>query len=72
MLWDYLRRFSALFHETMGETFSAYLTDYRLKIACGYQHSESLFVKQIAAICCFGSYSYFVTVFRKQHGMPPN
>lgn len=63
--------FSALFHETIGETFSAYLTDYRLQIACRYLRNGGLSVKQIAALCGFGSYSYFVTVFRKRYGVPP-
>ena len=63
--------FSSLFHSTMGITFSAYLTNYRLQIAERYLRTENLSVKQIAAVCGFTSYPYFVTAFKAEYGSPP-
>ena len=63
--------FSALFHSTMGISFSAYLTTYRLQIAERYLRSGTLSVKQIASVCGFSSYPYFVTAFKAEYGTPP-
>lgn len=63
--------FSALFHSTMGIPFSEYLTTYRLQIAERYLRSSNLSVKQIAAVCGFSAYPYFVTAFKAEYGTPP-
>lgn len=63
--------FSMAFHDTMGITFSEYLTEYRLQMAERYLRSRALSIKQIAAVCGFSSYPYFVTVFKERFGFPP-
>lgn len=63
--------FSALFHSTMGITFSHYLTNYRLRIAERYLQTSDLSVKQIASVCGFTSYPYFVTAFKTEYGASP-
>lgn len=63
--------FSMVFHSTMGITFSRYLTEYRLQIAERYLRSSDLPIKQIAAVCGFSSYPYFVTLFKEHFGVPP-
>lgn len=63
--------FSGVFHRTMGVSFSRYLTDYRLKEAKRYLSTGEFSVKQIAGICGFSSYPYFVTAFRERYGCPP-
>ncbi|HBA70624.1 MAG TPA: hypothetical protein DCZ40_14915 [Lachnospiraceae bacterium] len=63
--------FSSVFHQTMGITFSGYLTEYRLQEAKRYLQTGELQVKQIAAICGFPSYSYFVTAFKDAFGCTP-
>lgn len=62
---------SALFHSTMGVPFSVYLTGYRLQIAERYLRTSNLSVKQIAAVCGFSTYPYFVTAFKAEYGVPP-
>ena len=62
---------SALFHSTMGVSFSIYLTGYRLQIAERYLRTSNLSVKQIAAVCGFSTYPYFVTAFKAEYGTPP-
>lgn len=63
--------FSAVFHRTMGVTFSRYLTEYRLREAKRYLEAGELPVKQVAAVCGFPSYSYFVTAFKECFGCTP-
>lgn len=63
--------FSSLFHATMGVSFSAYLTEYRLQVAERYLRSSNLSVKQIAAVCGFTSYPYFISAFKSLYGIPP-
>ncbi len=63
--------FSALFHDTMGTPFSLYLSQYRLQIAERYLRSSDLSVKEVAAACGFSAYSYFVTAFKAEYGVPP-
>jgi AraC-like DNA-binding protein len=63
--------FSMVFHSTMGITFSEYLVEYRLQIAERYLRSSNLPIKQIAVVCGFSSYPYFVTKFKEYFGFPP-
>lgn len=63
--------FSTVFHDTMGISFSGYLTEYRLQAAERYLRSSDLTIKEIAAVCGFSSYPYFVTVFKEHFGFPP-
>lgn len=63
--------FSAMFHQAMGISFSRYLTEYRLQEAKRYLKTGELPVKQVAAVCGFSSYSYFVTAFKDCFGYTP-
>ena len=63
--------FSMVFHSTMGITFSEYLVEQRLQIAERYLRSSDLPIKQIAVVCGFSSYPYFVTIFKEHFGFPP-
>ena len=63
--------FSMIFHNTMGINFSDYLAGYRLQVAQRYLQSSDLPVKQIAAVCGFSSYPYFVTLFKEHFGYTP-
>mgnify|MGYP005762274295 FL=1 len=63
--------FSTLFHTTMGVSFSAYLTGYRLQIAERYLRSSNLSIKQISTVCGFSSYPYFISAFKTLYGIPP-
>ena len=63
--------FSMVFHSTMGITFSEYLVEQRLQIAERYLRSSDLPIKQIAVVCGFSSYPYFVTIFKEHFGLPP-
>lgn len=63
--------FSAVFHQTMGVSFSRYLTEYRLQEAKRYLKMGELPVKQVAVVCGFSSYSYFVTAFKECFGCTP-
>lgn len=63
--------FSMVFHDTMGIPFSGYLAEYRLQMAERYLRSSDLPIKQIAAVCGFSSYPYFVTLFKEHFGIPP-
>ena len=63
--------FSSVFHEAMGIPFARYLTSYRLQIAERYLTASDLSIKQVANVCGFSSYPYFITAFREQFGLPP-
>lgn len=63
--------FSRVFHDIMGSTFSDYLNNYRLQVAERYLRSSDLAIKQIAVVCGFSSYPYFVTIFKEHFGFPP-
>lgn len=63
--------FSSVFHETMGIPFSRYLTEYRLREARRYLQAGALPLKQVAAVCGFSSYSYFISAFKKYFGETP-
>ena len=63
--------FSMVFHKVMGISFSGYLTNVRLQSADRYLCSSDLPVKQIANLCGFSSYPYFVTAFKDHFGTTP-
>lgn len=63
--------FSSFFHQSLGVTFSRYLTDYRLRMAAQYLGTSDFPLKQIADICGFSGYAYFLTAFRERYGLPP-
>lgn len=50
----------------------AYLTDYRLQVACQLLAEGQLSLTDIASVCGFGSSNYFGRVFTKHIGYPPN
>lgn len=63
--------FSTLFHETMGIPFSRYVTEYRLREAKRYLQTGELSLKEVAAVCGFSSYPYFISAFKKYFGETP-
>lgn len=63
--------FSTLFHGTMGIPFSRYVTEYRLREAKRYLQTGELPLKQVAAVCGFSSYPYFISAFKKYFGETP-
>lgn len=54
-----------------GKTLHAYLLDFRLHIAKNYLSTSSLSVTEIAELCGFSSYNYFIRCFRERVGIPP-
>ena len=64
--------FSQLFHKTVGVSFSAYLTDYRLQIASRYLSSDTLPLKEVAPLCGFPTFPYFSAAFKKRFGISPS
>lgn len=63
--------FSTVFRSAMNISFSNYLLSFRLQEAARYLSSSDLAIKQIAPVCGFPSYSYFVTAFRNHYGITP-
>lgn len=63
--------FSQLFHKTVGVSFSAYLTDYRLQMASRYLSNNTLLLKEIAPLCGFPSFTNFSAAFKKRYGVSP-
>lgn len=65
------RECSRCFQETLGLSPFAYLTDYRLRKACGLLKHTSLSVTDVSAACGFNSSSYFGQTFREAFGYTP-
>lgn len=63
--------FARMFKEHMGESLGEYILQKRMQTAMDLLLRTSQPVKEIQYICGFNNYSYFLTVFRKFHGMPP-
>ena len=65
-------RLSRLFHETIGITFSEYLSEVRLTEARDQLSGSSLKITEIAFACGFQSLSQFNRRFRATEGMSPS
>ena len=60
-----------LFKDLMGTGFTAYLNNYRLKLAAYQLAVEDLNVIEVASNCGFHNHSYFTRAFVKKYGMTP-
>jgi len=63
--------FARMFKQYVGESPGEYLLQKRMQTAMDLLLRTSQSVKEIQYICGFSNYSYFLTVFRKFHGVPP-
>ncbi|MCC3371981.1 response regulator [Cohnella sp. REN36] len=61
-----------LFKKNLGKTFSEYITDLRIKKACGLLKNTELSIEEIAAKVGYVDYYYFNKVFKKQCGITPS
>ncbi|MGG1633342.1 helix-turn-helix domain-containing protein [Paenibacillus sp. NRS-1760] len=64
--------FSKLFNENMRMTFSSYVTSLRLSEAESLLLHTPLRIKEISEQIGFLNSTYFITVFKKKHGVSPN
>jgi len=64
--------FSKLFNEHMKITFTNYVTGLRIQEAEDLLLNTPLTVKEIGESVGFLNSSYFITVFKKKHGVSPN
>lgn len=62
---------SRLFKTEMGQTFSSYLIDYRLKKAAGLLESDLLKVTDIALLVGYNDVSRFIQYFKKKFNCTP-
>lgn len=61
------RKFRIIFNKT----FSQYLTEYRMNVACDLLITTNQKIADIAQLCGFSSSAYFVTLFKKYKQMTP-
>jgi AraC-like DNA-binding protein len=66
------RRFTQLFREVTGSSWSAHLTRLRLNYACQLLQDPSRSVVAVAFECGFEDLSSFYRAFKRQTGCPPN
>lgn len=64
--------FSYLFRKETGETFSGYLTNYRIEKAKALLSCSTQRVVQIAAAVGYNDYHYFAGIFKKTTGLTPS
>ena len=64
--------FCSLFKTNFGQTFSNYLTDYRLNRAMTAYRNSHLRLSEIAEAVGFGDYCYFSRRFRQNTGISPS
>lgn len=61
-----------LFRDELGTTVNEYIIRQRLCLAEEYLKSKSeINVTQVAALCGFSDYNYFIRLFKKQYGVTP-
>ena len=62
----------ALFRDEFHVTVGSYITEKRLQLAQYYLQSKSkINISQIASLCGFPDYNYFIRLFKKQLGITP-
>jgi len=64
--------FSYLFRKETGETFSGYLTNYRIEKAKALLSCSTQRVVQIASSVGYNDYHYFAGIFKKMSGLTPS
>lgn len=62
---------SVLFRRTMDRTFTQYVTEKRLELACSLLRKGKMSMKDISAAAGFRDSRYFSTVFKKYYGLSP-
>jgi len=55
----------------MGQSYSTYLNNYRLNMACTLLCSTTLSMKSICNEVGMSNESYFYTLFKKEYGITP-
>lgn len=63
--------FCSIFKKAMGQQFSIYLLEFRLKKACELLRESDYKVYNIAYEVGFRSHNYFNNIFKKYYGMTP-
>lgn len=63
--------FSTFFHKHAGKSFSAYLADYRLKVATDLLVSTRKRVSEVAILSGFRDLPHFSKRFRARYGLSP-
>lgn len=63
--------FSRLFKESTGQSFSDYLTEYRVEKSIELMRDESLSIKQISYDIGYNDPNYFSKIFKKLKGITP-
>jgi YesN/AraC family two-component response regulator len=63
---------SIIFKKETGQNLSDYVTDCRIKKAKLLLSETNLKVLEIAQMCGFGNYKYFMTVFKQKAGVTPS
>ena len=63
--------FMRLFRQETGQTFIAFLNDYRLAAATYFLRETQDSVSSVASTCGFDNLSYFVRSFHKKYGVSP-
>ena len=66
-----ITHFSRVFKQDTGETVWDYLTDYRIRKACGILRGTDAKVYEVAEMCGYSSPQYFSQVFYKLIGIKP-
>lgn len=62
----------ALFRDELHTTVGDFITERRLRLAQNYLQSKSeINISQIASLCGFPDYNYFIRLFKKKIGMTP-
>ena len=63
--------FMRLFHKETGQTFVAFLNEYRLTAAAYYLKKSTRPIGEIASYCGFDNFSYFIRLFKRHYGVSP-
>lgn len=63
--------FMRVFRRETGVTFGEYLADYRLRYAAYLLREQPDSIGDIASMCGFDNFSYFIRRFRRKYGMSP-
>jgi len=64
-------RLSVLFKEKTNMSFTQYLIDYRMNIACNYLRNSNKQMKEVSILVGYEDYSQFAKMFKKKYKMTP-